>query len=107
MHRKSPKQEISFKTNQCYLSNSATAQVFHMSTNVIVRQDVKGAQIIVPHQVITPQHKTKEKKSKQTDLTTDYTLCDVNTKDTIRYNIAPMTYASRVYIPYPLGTLIK
>ena len=34
-------------------------------------------------------------------------MCDVNTEDTIRHNIALMTSTSRVYIPYPLGTIIK
>ena len=34
-------------------------------------------------------------------------MCDVNTEDSIRYNIALMTSASRVYIPYPLDAIIK
>ena len=51
-------------------------------------------------------HKTKT-KNKQTNLTTGYTLCDVNTEDTIRHNTALITSTSRIYIPYPLGTIIK
>ena len=48
----------------------------------------------------THTHKTKNKQ-------TDYTLCDVNTEDTIRHDNAMMTSTSRVYIPYPLGTIIN
>ena len=67
-----------------------------------------------PH---THKHTKKKKKKKEekqqknnnnkTNLTTGYTLCDVNTEDTIRHDIALMTSTSRVYIPYPLGTIIK
>ena len=49
----------------------------------------------------------KNNKNNKTNLTKGYTLCDVNTEDTIRYDIALMTSTSRVYIPYPLGTIIK
>ena len=42
-----------------------------------------------------------------TNETTVYTLCDVNTEDAIRHNIALVTSTSRVYIPYPLGNIIK
>ena len=42
-----------------------------------------------------------------TNFTTGYTMYDVNTEDTTRDNIALMTSTSRVYIPYPLGTIIK
>ena len=62
---------------------------------------VKGAQNI------TPKHTQNKTKNKQTKLITGYTLCDVNNEDTIRHNIAFMTYTGSVYIPYPLGTIIK
>ena len=58
----------------------------------------------------TKKNKKKNKKNKnnnKTNLTTGYTLCDVNTEDIIRHDIALMTSTSRVYIPYPLGTIIK
>ena len=48
-------------------------------------------------------HKMKETKNKRTNLTTGYTLCDVNSEDTIRHDIALMTSRSKVYIPYPLA----
>ena len=46
------------------------------------------------------QNKTKNKQ-------TGYTLCNVNTEDTMKHNIALMTSTSRVYISYLLGTIIK
>ena len=53
-------------------------------------------------------HKGKKKNNTiATNLTTGYKLCDVNNEDTIRHNIALMTSASGVYIPYPLGNIIK
>ena len=53
----------------------------------------------------TPKQTHKTKKQKQ--ITIVYTPCDVNTEDNIRQNIDLMTSPSRVYIPKPLGTIIK
>ena len=50
---------------------------------------------------------THKNNTLATNLTTGYTLWDVNTEDTIRQNIALMTSTSRVYIPYPLYNIIK
>ena len=49
---------------------------------------------------------TLKNKHATTNLTTGYTLCDVNTEVTIRHNIARMTSTSRVHLPYPIGTTI-
>ena len=51
--------------------------------------------------------KQNKTKNKQTSLTTGYTLCVVNTEDTIRHNIALATSTRRFYIPYLLGSIIK
>ena len=56
---------------------------------------------------IQQQQQKQKSNTTTTNLTTGYTLCDVNTEDTVRHNIALMTSTSRVYIPYPLGTIIK
>ena len=61
---------------------------------------IKGAQNI------TPKH-THTQSKKQTNLTKGYTLCPVNTEDTFKYNIALMTSTCSIYIPDPLGTIIK
>ena len=76
---------------------------------------IKGAQNITPKHAKThtrtyththththTQSKTKQKKS---NLTTGYTLSDVNTEYTTKHDIALMTSTSRV--PYPLGIIIK
>ena len=55
----------------------------------------------------TPTTTKQKNNTTTTNLTTGYTLCDVNTEDTVRHNIVLMTSASWVYIPYPLGTIIK
>ena len=81
---------------------------------------IKGAQNITPQHTHTDTHTytrahahththiLKAKTSNTTtNLTTGYTLCNVKTEDTIKHNIALMTSTSRVYIPYPLGTIIK
>ena len=55
----------------------------------------------------THTHKIKNNNTIATNLTTGYTLCDVNAEDTTRHNIALMASRSRVYMRYPLGTIIK
>ena len=52
---------------------------------------------------------THKKKNKiiAANVTSGYKMCDVNTEDTNRYNIALMTSTTMFYIPYPLGTIIK
>ena len=52
-------------------------------------------------------HKKKKKKIIAANVTSGYKMCDVNTEDTNRYNIALMTSTTMFYIPYPLGTIIK
>ena len=52
-------------------------------------------------QDINPNAQATLKKIKNTG----YKLCDVNHEDTIRHNIALST--GKIYIPYPLGTIIK
>ena len=49
----------------------------------------------------------QNKKQKKQILAQFYTLCDINTEDTIRRNIDLMTSTSKVYIPYRLGTTAK
>ena len=61
---------------------------------------------ITPKHTHTHTHTHTHKTTMATNLTTIYTLCSVNTEDTFRHNIALMTSASRVYIPYLLGTII-
>ena len=56
---------------------------------------MKGSQDINPNTQAT----LKKKKN------AGYKLCDVNHEDTIRHNIALST--GKIYIPYPLGTIIK
>ena len=51
--------------------------------------------------------KLNKTKNKQTNLTTGYTLCDVNNEDTIKHYIVLKTSTSRICIPYLVGTIIK
>ena len=86
------------------------AQGFPKPTNVIektrhlISMNKRSPDITPKHTYRhTLTHIYKKKKTLATNLTTGYTLCNVNTKDTIRHNIALVTSRSRVYIIYPLA----
>ena len=54
---------------------------------------------------MNPQYQPLTKK--KTNLTTDYSLCNVNTDDAIKHNMALMISTNMVYTPCPLDTIIK
>ena len=77
----------------------------HIYTHICIHK--KKKQKRKTKKKIQQQQQKQKSNTTTTNLTTGYTLCDVNTEDTVRHNIALMTSTSRVYIPYPLGTIIK
>ena len=78
-----------------------------MSPDIIPKYTHKDTHLHTHTHTHTHTHKIKNNNTIATNLTTGYTLCDINAEDTIRHNIVLMASTSRVYIPYPLGTIIK